>query len=303
MKPLAHLAAAAIAFAAFSAPALSQQQQPPQQQSPDSTVTVTGTRNMERQVREFVSALTPAPAYGNIARLETTVCPRVLGAAGAQNALIEQRLRTIAAAVGLEVAPEGCRPNAVMVITRDKRAFIQALWRRNGNHFGNSIQPMQVSRLARQGGPTAFWRLEGNLSAGGTVAEEVDPSSSLDLSQTTGRASRITTGMRKAFDAAVLVVEARALDGLTTTQLADYAAMRLYGSADPARLPAQSPSTILSLLDSRMGAEVPVTMTQWDFSFLRGLYASNETLRAPGQRGEIARQIARDLNAPPDTPR
>lgn len=50
-----------------------------------------------------------------------------------------------------------------------------------------------------------------------------------------------------------------------------------------------------------MGAEVPITMTQWDLGFLRGLYASTESLRTPAQRTEIRRRLLRDLGRSAET--
>ena len=88
---------------------------------------------------------------------------------------------------------------------------------------------------------------------------------------------------RPQFGAAVVVVEGSALAGLTLTQLGDYAAMRAYSGADPARLPSSAP-TILRVVDAPLGSEVPVTMTNWDFSFLRGLYAGDWNLFKAAQQ-------------------
>jgi hypothetical protein len=162
------------------------------------------------------------------------------------------------------------------------------------------MPPSKVRQLARQPGPTAFWRLEGFLTAQGLMLA-ANAGGAIDYQQNTGRASRISTGTRLAVDGAVLVVEARALEGLTTTQLADYAAMRLFGFGDPPSLP-RSARTILTLLDAEMGAEVPITMTPWDLSFLRALYASSETVRSPAQREEIKRHMLRELSRSAENP-
>jgi hypothetical protein len=179
-----------------------------------------------------------------------------------------------------------------MIITQDKRALMRGLASR-GNYFGDPVTPSERRRLAQQPGPTAFWRLEGFLTAQGTVLASNDGKPAEYL-QSNSRASRITTGTRRAVDGAILVVEARALDGLTTTQVADYAAMRLYGFADPASLP-KSANTVLTILDAEMGAEIPITLTPWDLSFLRALYASNVTVRSPAQRSEISRRLLREM--------
>lgn len=218
--------AAALALTLSSNPAPAFAEQPQRGDAP--TITVTGIRDVEKEAHEFVRAMTPAAADGNIARFEANVCPRVIGAAPGQDVIMEQRLRTVAKAAGLRLGKDGCSPNALMIITSDKRALIEALESR-GDYFGDRISIQKIRRLARDPGPTAFWRLEGFVTAFGTLLRRND-GQPIDFRGTNSRASRISTGTRRAVDGAFLIVEARALEGLTTTQLADYGAMRLYGS-------------------------------------------------------------------------
>jgi hypothetical protein len=292
---IASAAALALTLVSPAAPAFAQEQ-PQGGDAP--TITVTGVRDVEKEAREFVSALTPAAVDGNVARFETNVCPRVIGAAPAQAAIMERRLRTVAKAAGLLLGREGCKTNALMIITADKRALLRALQNR-GDYFGDRDTPSKIRRLLRDPGPAAFWRLEGFVTAFGTPLGR-NAGEEIDYRQNNSRASRISTGTRLAVDGAVLIVEARALDGLTTTQLADYGAMRLFGSADPADLTGSAP-TILRVLTAAMGTEVPLTMTPRDLSFLRGLYASSESLRTPAQRSEIRRRLLRELNQSEET--
>lgn len=287
---IASAAALALTLGSYPAPAFAQQSQ----RGDAPTITVTGIRDVEKEAHEFVRAMTPASSDQNVPRFEANVCPRVIGAAPGQDALIEQRLRTVAKAAGLRLGKETCSPNALMIITSDKRALIEALESR-GDYFGDRVSIQKIRRLAREPGPTAFWRLEGLLTAFGTLLKRND-GQPIDFRGTNSRATRIRTGTRRAVDAAFLIVEARALDGLTTTQLADYAAMRLYGSADPAEVTASAP-TILNILSTEMGAEVPITMTRWDLGFLKGLYASNTDLRTPAQRSEIRRRLLKELGS------
>jgi hypothetical protein len=294
LSTLASIAAVSLATLAAAAAA----KQP--QNSEESEITVIGTRDVASQVREFVAALTPAPVDGNVARFEASICPRIIGALPKQNEMIERRLRTVAKAAGLPLGRPGCGGNALMIITQDKRTLIESL-QKQGNYFGDRVTPSQRRQLARQAGPTAFWRLEGFVTASGTVLAASD-GQQMASQQNSGRASRISTGTRIAVDGAILVVEARALEGLTTTQLGDYAAMRLYGFADPTSVPKSAP-TILTVLNAELGSEVPITMTPWDLSFLRALYASSESLRSPAQRSEIGRRLLRELSRSADTPR
>ena len=110
--------------------------------------------------------------------------------------------------------------------------------------------------------------------------------------------SRITDQAHSEFIGSALVIESAAIEGLTTIQLADYAAMRAFTGADPARLPDRNLPTILTLLDTPMGSAAPVTLTDWDLAFLESLYASDAYIHAPGQRGEIQAGMQRALQRP-----
>jgi hypothetical protein len=287
------IARAAIAGAclAAAAPAAAQGTTP----APSSTdIVVTGQRGQEQQVSDFVAALTPSPD-GAIPRFVDAVCPAAAGLLPAQNEAVAARLRQVAAAVGLKAAPQGCAPNAFVVVTDSKRAFIETLAKRRPQTFG-FISPRALRGLAYGRERAAAWQLSGAVDRKDRAQRynDVFSGSPSEAWETVARARANPRG----FDAAVLVVEMGAVNGLTATQVADYAAMRLFARLDPARLPAQSPPTILTALEAPMGSEVPVTLTQWDAGFLRGLYASGFNRRAAVQRAEIAGKITQALESP-----
>jgi hypothetical protein len=128
---------------------------------------------------------------------------------------------------------------------------------------------------------------------------EVDPGTGQIVNRTIEGGSRITVPVHPQFDGAVVVVERKALPGLTVTQLADYAAIRALTGADPARLAASGAPTILHVLEVPMGGSAPVTMTEWDFAFLRSYYDTRRDLRTASQRSAITDSMAKDLQAPP----
>jgi hypothetical protein len=151
-----------------------------------------------------------------------------------------------------------------------------------------------VRRLAREPGPAAAWHLEGPpLDADGMVIGE--QAGGVRINRTVRSGSRVTPATRAHFDAAVVVVESKALEGLTTTQLADYAAMRAFARIDATRVEQASAPTILKVLGAPMGSEVPITLTEWDLAFLRGLYASPAGLHAASQRSEIRKRVGQAL--------
>lgn len=276
----------------FSQSAIAQEP-PPAPETSD--IVVTADRDIDRRLKDFVGALAPAQASGQLGRFEQAVCPAVLGLSAGNKAAIERRLRSVAKAAGLDVAPEGCSANVLVMVTENKRTFIEALQNGHRRFLGN-LTVAQTRRLARDPGPTAAWQMTSSVTARGTpIASDVGGCESCFLNRTTESPSRITAPTRPVFEASALVVERRALSGLTTTQLADYAAMRLLAKTDPARLAGSAAPTIVTILDAPMGSEVPITLTKWDLGFLRGLYASPNNVYSGSQRSEMARQIGREI--------
>lgn len=256
-----------------------------------SDILVTGERDRERQVRNFIGALTDAPVGGQLGRFDwSKACPGASGLSAEQNAAVTERMRQVAAAAGIPLDEPGCRPNALVLVTRDKDALIEWLRREYPALFrdgaGRSI------RVPRQEGPVLAWHLEGLLNSDGTLAAADSDGRYIVEATTVGR---IAPNSRPYFRGSVVVIELEALAGLTTTQLADYAAMRSFARTDPRRLASQTAPTILKVLDAPMGSEVPITLTQWDLGFLRALYGSDENAYAARQRGEMRRLLEEEL--------
>ena len=262
------------------------------QEKPDEIV-VTGARNTEEQVQDFVKALTPGPSRGQLSRFEGDVCPAAAGLPPAQNAAVVERLRAVAKAVGIRVAEPGCVANAIVMVADDKDAFLSALRFRRMDYFGE-MSPTEIRRVLKSPGPTAAWQLKDKVNARG-VQLVVDPSLGYTTNKTTDPATRISSPGRWIFTSAALVVERSALEGLTATQFADYAAMRLLGGVDPKTLSPSSAPTILSALEAPMGSALPLTLTRWDLSFLRSFYSSPDTLYTGARRSAIAKTMTKEL--------
>lgn len=258
-------------------------------------IVVTARRETGDEIRAFVEALTAARAGRQLGRFEQRVCPTALGVSTAQKAAVAGRMRRVVKAVGLDVGTPDCLPNVLVILTADKRAFLEALSKRHPAYFGG-LSRATVRLLVQDPAPAAAWQIDGPpIDSDGRELDQ-DLENSFYISRSTRVPTRIRTSTRRQFDAAVVVIESRALAGLTTTQVGDYATLRALSQADPAKLPGSAP-TILTILDAPMGSAVPNTLTSWDLGFLRALYSADGNAHATRERAEIRRRLSKDLTA------
>ena len=270
---------------------------PPGEQS---AIVVQGQRASERQIRNFIQELTPAPVHGQLGRFESPVCPAAVGLGPVQNEQVKDRLRRVADAAGMEVAKAKCHPNVIVIVTRDKNALLKRMGSKRSDYFPIGQSGFDYHSLLDPGTPAAAWQIEQTRGADGRQLQEVRNSTEVGrdgvlVQRVFGSATRLTPMARKEFSASVVVVQADALAGLTTTQLADYAAMRAFVRTDPSKLTASAANSILNVVTTPIGAPVPLTLTAWDMSFLKAYYASRLNNFAANQRSEMREKMSQDL--------
>jgi hypothetical protein len=279
---------------AAAAAMLASEAQSQDRTEPDTNqIVVEGRRDGEAEIKGLIGTLPHASSIGHISRFERPACPNVAGVPPEQRALTVERMRKVGAAAGIQIARPGCRTNVLVIVTPDKRQLFEQLRAHHAYLFGE-LSNREIATLESDPAPAALWHVKGLVDADG---REYAPTSmeGIPARQTSRKGSRISDFAHQDLFAAVLVVEQGALPGLSTTQLADYAAMRVFTGADPARLPDRRISSILTILDAPADAEVPVTLTPWDLAFLKSLYASNPAIYAPGQRGEIRSRMKKEM--------
>lgn len=284
--------ALAIALASTAIPAAAQDPQP---QSDE--IVVTGQKEDPKAIGDFVKALTPVATGEKLGRFEHDVCPDVQGLAKAQADAVADRIRLVAKTVGLAIGKAGCAPNVVVIATSDKAKLIAELDRHRPEYLGD-LTDSQIKAIERSPSPAAAWQLKGApINAGGMELYQ-DPATGVYTNRTIDAPSRITEAVRPQFESAVVVVERKSLVGLTTTHLADYAAIRALTGADPQRLANGASPTILHVLEIPMGGTAPITMTQWDLAFLKGFYDVRRNLSTGAQRSAIAKSMSEDIRQP-----
>ena len=265
----------------------------PASQPANQEIIVEGTRGSDRQIRDFVKALTEAPVFGQIGRFHAAVCPAAMGLLPVQNAALAARMRAVAAAADIGVAPAGCTPNAFVIVAPDKKAAIQELYRRYPSYFAG-LTPNQVASLAAAPGPATAWQISTRLSAEGEVLKKAGGAGYYIL-ENSNSPSRVKGATIPAFVASMVVIDRHFAAGLSVTQLADYAAMRTFADTTPAKAAGVRAPSILTILDEAPDKLVPVTLTHWDLAFLKSLYATSNAYYAAYQRGDMERVVSKEL--------
>ncbi|WP_155263293.1 hypothetical protein [Sphingomonas segetis] len=261
-------------------------------QEPPSEIVVQGTRVGKQQIRDFVKTVIDVPSTGQIARFQAKACPVVMGLPPAQSAAIAERMRRVAAAAKVGVAPAGCTPNVFVIMAADKKAAITELERRFPAYF-SGMSDREVRKLEADPGPAAAWQVRTRYSADGEFLEK--PIGGFYVVRGTHNPSRLRSSSVPTFLASVVVIDLKAAGGLTVTQLADYAAMRTFAAADPQRILKTGTPTILGVLGQPDGALLPITLTYWDLGLLKALYSTDNAYYAGYQRGDIEHVMREEL--------
>jgi len=95
---------------------------------------------------------------------------------------------------------------------------------------------------------------------------------------------------------AVVLIDKKALEGVTLRQLADYSLLRMIGHTDDIKANNVSERSILSLFTDRdEQQEPPETVTAWDVAFMKSLYKSKGNVSSASQRTIMSKKFDREL--------
>lgn len=268
----------------------------PQAQPADQTIVITGTKPTKDAIAHYVDAIT-AKTDGQLARFRDPICPASFGLPHAYNRIIDARLREDARRAGLRVAGESCDANVVLIVADDPVPLVKALRRERPQMF-IGVEFDQIRSVLMTEEPVRTWHtieprgsdgrplqrimLVGTRPVGGEGAWQNPTASN----------SRIEQNIQADLVSSFVLVEAKAIDGLTLTQIADYAAMRALAQTHAPASPGGP--TILSLFNR--GSESVSELTRWDIAYLRSLYMTDNRRAAHSQEAAMKGAIERGLD-------
>ncbi|BCI69531.1 hypothetical protein SUS17_149 [Sphingomonas sp. S17] len=238
------------------------------------------------EVRQQIGAVTGHPRSDMpLMRFRQPVC---IGTAGLPVAASEEILRRMMATVqslGMRMAPDGCRPNILVLFADDPQAQLLRLRTQSPEIFGDLTRPA-VSRILKSPGPVYAWNAAIRVSRDGDQPFQQDNWLELKV----GAASRLLTPIRQDIAASVVVIEKKALLNKTLGQIADFAVMR--GMAATRPVADMAMPSILTLFDK--DAAPPAELTDFDRGLLKGLYQSPPHALASQQVANMARTIQQE---------
>lgn len=268
------------------------------------TIIVTGTKPTRETLHKFVDALT-IDTDGQIARFEQPVCPASFGLPESYNRVIEQRLRDDAAQIGLRVGDARCQPNVVIIVASAPDELVSALQRERPELFFG-LEFGEVQQILKEKGRVRAWQVVEPRGSDGRPLERVSYLQYGDTVIYLGEGawvnrgpvgSRIQGSVRPDLVSTFIVIDQDAVDGLTLTQIADYAAMR--GLARTRFTPELHRRSILGVVDGADEDRSIEQLTAWDLAYLRALYRTSNTVSAQMQQSSIAGAMDRYLQRSP----
>lgn len=205
-----------------------------------------------------------------LARFEAPMCLLVAASDTTFARAAAQRIIDNAKAAGAPTRGKGCTPNALVLFTADARSQLSAIRRTNSQLFaGMSPRELDAALAARD--PAYVFQASNEKAASGQDFNRPQPDSPAENRVTS--MSRLGRPVRKDLLSALVVIDAGAIAGMTTEQVADYASLRLLApTAEVDARAAGAPRTIMSLF---LGpAEAPAALTRFDRAYLKALYAA-----------------------------
>ena len=285
--------------------------QSPPAPAPDQSITV-GALLPEKAARDlavrFVKATGVAAGETPAARWTQPVCPEVIGLEDIGKRAAEAKIRRVAAAVGADVAPEGCRRNIIVSFTSDGASLARAVVEREPWRIAN-FSPRAKSAVLTGSAPIrwlystetrarhgAAQTTSGNAAESGPATHAGSGAGSAiggDMPTLMHyESSVLSTLTNRVLTSAIVIIDTDEAMGRRLDALAAYAA--LVALAEIRNADAAPAGSILSLFES---SAPPRDLTAQDLGFLRALYRLPLDRQAMQHRGQLVHGITGALTA------
>jgi hypothetical protein len=265
------IVAVGILMAAEAPPAPSPTQQQP--------IVVQG--KLKDTVSRFVEQLTQTMSTDQIGRWYGDVCPTIYGMDPTQAAFMQDRIAELARSVRLLTNDHGCVTDLAIIMTPDAEG-ISRYFRRK---YPITLKTDGWSRLRRfvdSSSPIRWISVTDECGSGGCSL----PNSHIH------RATHPGTVLM------IVIIDARKVEGRMLGEICDY--VGLVALTNPPLDKGPRPNSILGMFDEPLTTGGAAhSLTDFDRTFLAGLYQAPIDMGANAQRIAIERQMRKDLQKAP----
>lgn len=206
-----------------------------------------------------------------LARFQDEVCPGIVGVQQDSAEAMVGLIRQNAAELGLRLGdPAICEPNLLVAVMDDPSAYLDDLRTRRPYLF-DWLGKDELQALFKTPGPAHTWTRVLTYSRDGIPVYHSQSLTDLPWTTMMAAHSLIYVPVRRDIASSMVLIEKKAVQGLSVAQVADYATMRGLSGDQAEKLDAPG-ETILSLFGA--GAGKPAGLTRSDKIFLRTLYST-----------------------------
>lgn len=251
----------------------------------------------EAAPQAFVADVLDSTHGKQLARWHQPLCVTLRGFTPDQEGRFTRRLQEAASIAGLPPAREGCKPNAIVLLTDTPDRLIDRMLVQHPGIFAPA-KPSEVRRKLADGGVARVWSVALTMGADGSTPDAAMKGGATitAVKIAPGNATRLASATRADLFRSMAILDVKGLTGLPLDAVADHVAMRLLGQvgeSEGSRLP-----SILSLFQTDASPR-PLALTEWDRALLRELYTAPAGATADRQRQQITRRLADTAEAQP----
>ncbi len=279
--------------------------------APAEAVTVTADRLsrsvMRAEASKFLRDGIADTRGGQNARWFAPVCAITMGVDDKSGAVFTARIADVARHVGLKLAAAGCEPNLAIVFTREARALVKQINRRQSGAL-DALPASERGLVKNSDLPVRWWHFtapeayDGRQLAPGAPALGAAGASAIGGDVTFNnniRGSPIDLSTRVGITGAVIIVDITRLASENVSALSDYIALVGLGRLrmDPRQRPTGS---ILAMFDK--DAPRFDGMSDQDERFIEAMYSSKAAVEGWRQRADMAGRMADAAVSPASPP-
>lgn len=265
-----------------------------------SPIIVIGDKEAEERVSEYIDSFIAVPSLGRFqgqyARIGGPICPGIYGFSADINQAIAKRIIAVGEASEIRIADQDCKTNVFVVAVDKGQDAVKFLRKKHSAIFG-SLPLYLRDRMAKLEGPIFRWQSRTPLSSSNSATIDIRSAEQLPENPIFN-ASRIASPVIFDISASFILIEKKALVGLSATQIADFAAITSLMEVTTINRDKQRQDSILTLFDDlKEGRDPPQSVSNWDLVMLHAWYKVSRNRFATQQESALRQIVKKDVKA------